>query len=156
MAFGSMKCNAICLFGGLDSGSILSVMQYHVIRYCPIHRWYRSSPTLIALPPSLRITVTLCYRYDTELIKVSNQRSHQLNPGELISFAITLHEDEPNTTFISRGKPNQKNEPHKDKKSTKQERRKKGRKEGNRTNTATAAAKDLQPAAKTRSLRTAT
>jgi len=81
MAFGSMKCNAICLFGGLDSGSILSVMQYHVIRYCPIHRWYRSSPTLIALPPSLHITVTLCYRYDTELIKVSNhQRSHQLNP----------------------------------------------------------------------------
>jgi len=53
-------------------------------------------------------------------------------------------------------KPNQKNETHKDKKSTKQERRRKGRKEGNRTNTATAAAKDLQPAAKTRSLRTAT
>jgi hypothetical protein len=45
---------------------------------------------------------------------------------ELISFAVTLHEDEPNTTFISRGKPNQKNEPHKDKKSTKQETRKKG------------------------------
>jgi len=43
-------------------------------------------------------------------------------------------------------KPNQKNETHKDKKSTKQERRKKGRKEGNRTNTTTAAAKDLQPA----------
>ena len=75
---------------------------------------------------------------------------------ELISFAITLHEYEPNTTFISRGKPNQKNEPHKDKKSTKQERRKKGRKERNRTNTTTAAAKDLQPAAKTCSLRTAT
>jgi hypothetical protein len=48
---------------------------------------------------------------------------------ELISFAVTLHEDEPNTTFISRGKPNQKNEPHKDKKSTKQERRKKGGRE---------------------------
>jgi len=105
--------------------SILSVMQYHLIRYRPIHRWYRSSPTLIVLPPSLRITVTLCYCYDTELIKISNQWSHRLNPRELISFAVTLHEDEPNTTFISRGKPNQKNEPHKDKKSTKQERRKK-------------------------------
>ena len=41
MAFGSMDCNVICLLGGLDTmqmfDSILSVMQYHVIRYRPIH-----------------------------------------------------------------------------------------------------------------------
>jgi hypothetical protein len=82
---------------------------------------------LISIPYFIA-AVSPNYRYDAEPIKVSNQRSHRLNPRDLISFAVRLPKDETNTTFICRGKSNQKNEPHKDKeiKHMKPERRKTG------------------------------
>jgi len=79
--------------------SVLSVMQYLVIRYRPI-----PTARLRGLFDCAAIRLYY-YRYNAKPIKVGNQRSHRLNRHELITFELTLPEDEPNSTSTNPAGP---------------------------------------------------